>query len=74
MSLFGGGPKMSAPAPPPPPPAPPTLASPVNSGAGAQQAAAARAAVGAGFAGTLDTSPMGTSGAAPVAKQTLGGS
>lgn len=74
MSLFGGGPKMSAPAPPPPPPAPPTLANPVSSGAGAQAAARASAAIGAGFAGTLTTSPMGTSGPAPVAKQTLGGS
>jgi len=77
FGLVGGG--SSSPSTPPPPPAAPPAATPATlanaaiSEAGAAQNSKSRAAgiAGAGFDGTISTSPLGT-GSASTSKQTLG--
>lgn len=71
---FGGGASMpAAPPVPPPPPAPAQAASPGGMEAQAQERASLTAASGAGFAGTIASSPQGAPAPATARKTLLGG-
>ena len=69
--LMPSVPSPAVPAPPPPPPNPPILASSSVQGVGAETNAAAAAAGGMGYGGTLNTGPEGAKAPATTSGKTL---